>query len=204
MNESKPFSAAAERNRNAILEAISEELVPGDRVFEFGSGTGQHVCHFAAALPQITWQPSDLPERLSGIEQWIAESGCSNILPPVAWDLASDHPASQSVNLCYTANTLHIVSWPLVQRLFQHSAALLPENGKLCIYGPFLINGHYTSEGNRLFDQQLQSRDNKSGLRELNDLNRLARGVGFSDARVVAMPANNHFLIWAFSGSPDV
>jgi len=194
--DDKPFAPSAERNRDVILAALSDELIENDRVFEFGSGTGQHICHFAAQHPSITWQPSDLAVRLPGMELWIEESGCKNILPPVTLDLQSELLASTRVTLCYSANTLHIVSWPLVQRLFLHAATLLADGGKLCIYGPFLFNGQYTSEGNRLFDQQLRSQDSASGLREFNDLNVLAEQHHFTHRRTIDMPANNQLLVW--------
>jgi len=194
--DDKPFAPSAERNRDAILATLGNELVDTDHVFEFGSGTGQHVCHFAAHHPSITWQPSDLAVRLPGMKQWIAESGCKNILPPVTLDLQSEPLASTGATVCYSANTLHIVSWPLVQRLFLHAATLLADGGKLCIYGPFLFNGQYTSEGNHLFDQQLRSQDSASGLREFNDLNVLAERYLFSHRRTIDLPANNQLLFW--------
>lgn len=196
MNDQKPYAPAADRNRAAIFDALVHELMHNDHIIEFGSGTGQHMCHFAKRRPGNTWQPSDLPEQLPGIRLWITESGCSNILPPMAIDLADDLPSGLNATLCYSANTLHIVSWPLVQRFFLHAAAVLHTGGKLCVYGPFLFNGLHTSEGNRLFDQQLRCQDPSRGLRDVMDLNQLATQHLFLEARVVDMPANNHLLIW--------
>ncbi len=192
----KPFAPAADRNKLAILEALQHELSANDVVFEFGSGTGQHLCHFATHLPNVLWQPTDLADKLPGIRQWIAESGCLNILPPLELDLnASQRPAAD-VSVCYSANTLHIVSWPLVKQLFRHTAMMLGDGGKLCIYGPFVFNGEHVSDGNRQFDQQLRRADPRSGIRDTNDLNQLAQLCGFAPARIIGMPANNHLLIW--------
>ncbi len=196
MTDEKPFAPSADRNRDVILAAIRDELNDTDHVFEFGSGTGQHICHFAANLAANTWQPSDLTGRLSGIEQWIAESGCTNILPPMELDLNSELPPSAHATVCYSANTLHIVSWPLVERLFLHAATLLPAGGKLCLYGPCKFDGKYTSDGNRDFDQQLRSEDPTMGIREFNDLKVLATHHGFLHKRTLDMPANNQFFVW--------
>lgn len=196
MSCQKPFAPSADRNRAAIRDALSQELSPTDHVFEFGSGTGQHACHIAANHPEITWQPSDLPDKLIGIEQWIKESGCSNILPPIAMDLAGELPAGQIATLCYCANVLHIVSWPLVQRLFLHAAALLQTHQKLCIYGPFMFNGAYTSEGNQRFDETMRGDNDYQGLRDITKLNLLAETTGFLNATMINMPANNHLMVW--------
>ena len=196
MTLQKPFSPAADRNKQAILEAMQHELSAKDVVFEFGSGTGQHLCHFAAQLPDVLWQPSDLADKLSGIRQWTAESGCLNILPPLELDLSSTTNPQLDVSVCYSANTLHIVSWPLVKQLFRHAAMMLGDEGKLIIYGPFKFNGEHVSDGNQQFDQQLRRADRRSGIRDTTDLNQLAQLSGYAPARIISMPANNHLLIW--------
>jgi len=192
----KPFAPAAERNKQAVLDALLMELSANDVVLEFGSGTGQHLCHFAARLPEVSWQPTDLADKLPGIQQWIEESGCSNIMPPLEFDIATAQTPALHVSVCYSANTLHIVSWPLVEQLFMHSKNLLESGGKLCVYGPYSFDGEHVSDGNRQFDQQLRSADPYSGIRDRNDLDQLAREYGFSPARIISMPANNHLLIW--------
>ncbi len=196
MPPQKPYAPAADRNKQAILEALQYELSAKDVVFEFGSGTGQHLCHFAANLQEVLWQPTDLVGKLAGIRQWIAESGCSNILPPLELDLGATQNPDMDVSVCYSANTLHIVNWALVEQLFKHSAMLLGNKGKLCIYGPYTFNGKHISDGNQQFDQQLRGADPRSGIRDTTDLDQLAQLNGYAPARVISMPANNHLLIW--------
>ncbi len=192
----KPFAPSAENNQRAILQALREEVEDADLVLELGSGTGQHVCHFAEALPRVRWQPTDLSERLPGIVQWWRDSGCSNILTPVALNVAdAEWPVNQA-DICYTANTLHIISWPAVQLLFAGCARVLGANGKLCAYGPFIFSGEHISESNVQFDHMLSTRDSTSGIRDLVALDQLAEEHGFAPARIVIMPTNNHFLIW--------
>lgn len=201
MSEPKPCAPAAERNKQAIQLALQKILRTGEQVFEFGSGTGQHACHIAAAMPELVWQPSDLDDKLAGIRQWIAESGCNNILPPVKLDLSDTSLPSYKASVCFSANTLHIVDWDQVTQLFRSSAAMLDDGGKLCIYGPYRFNGQHISAGNDQFDKSLRTSDPASGIRDIVDLNKLAQGIGFSEATVIDMPANNHLLVWERNAS---
>ncbi|MGQ7847243.1 DUF938 domain-containing protein [Granulosicoccus sp. 3-233] len=196
MTSERPFAPSADRNRHAILDALRDELLPDDLVLEFGSGTAQHICHFAEALPTVRWQPTDRSDKLPGMQQWINDCRLPNILPPVELDLCAEPPALEGVTACYSANTLHIISWPLVMKLFDLSAAKLEKGGKLCIYGPFMFEGEHISDGNRQFDRQLRAADPASGIRDVQDLETLARKSGFAPARITAMPANNHLLVW--------
>ncbi len=63
---------APERNKGPILEVLEREVEHGP-VLELARGTGQHVVHFAQALPGLTFLPSDiLEENLASIRAWIA------------------------------------------------------------------------------------------------------------------------------------
>ncbi len=49
----------AERNKGPILDVLARVLPRRGLVLEIASGTGQHIVHFAKALSDLTWQPSD-------------------------------------------------------------------------------------------------------------------------------------------------
>ena len=196
MIQEKPFAPSADRNKQAILEVLLNELSEHDFVLEYGSGTGQHLVHFAMAMPSVQWLPSDLAEQLPGIHLWMHEAACTNILNPIELDLRTPALASVKATACYTANTFHIVSWKSVQQAFICSAALLDEGEKFLSYGPFSLNGQHNSQGNNEFDQQLRANNPESGSRDLNELNTLAMKQGFLPARAIPMPANNQLLVW--------
>ena len=196
MNDDKPFAPSADRNKDAILDVLRVELSADDRVLEYGSGTGQHACHFAKMLPGISWQPSDRADKLPGIQQWINETACSNVLSPIELDLAHANKPLPNVSACYSANTLHIINQTLVELLFTHAATILPESGKLIIYGPFRFDGQHISPGNQAFDQKLERENPGGGIRDVTELDQLAKSLEFAPARVIPMPSNNHLLIW--------
>jgi hypothetical protein len=96
----------------------------------------------------------------------------------------------------FTSNTLHIVAWPQVERLFERVGALLPAGGVLAACGPFNYGGRYTAESNARFDEMLREHDPRSGLRNFEDVDALARRHGFVLERDAPMPANNRALVW--------
>ena len=68
------------------------------RVLEIGSGTGQHAVHFAAAMPYLVWQTSDMAENLPGIRAWLAAATCPNTPAPIELDVATvDWPRRASM-----------------------------------------------------------------------------------------------------------
>lgn len=193
----KPFAPACERNKHPIEACLREVL--GEReqtVLELGSGTGQHAVHLAGALPQLRWQPTDLPERLAGIAQWRQESGLANVLPPLALDVLQPHWPVGAADAVFSANTAHILPWRGVEAMFTGAGRVLPSGGLFCLYGPFHRNGEPTSAGNAAFDAQLRAGGTGSGIRDLKDLRTLAQDCGLTLAEDHTMPANNALLVW--------
>ena len=195
----KPWSAACERNREPILAVLREQFADRQRVLEVGSGTGQHAVHFAAALPLLVWQTSDRPEWLPGIRLWLAEAGLPNTPPPIELDVRGPWPGER-FDAVFSANTLHIMGWPEVEALFAGLPAVLADDARLTIYGPFNYGGCFTSASNAAFDAGLRADDPKRGIRDFEAVDALARGIGFELVEDLAMPANNRCLSWRRPG----
>jgi hypothetical protein len=196
----KPFSAACARNRDPILEVLRAYFADRRRALEIGSGTGQHAVHFAAALPQLTWQASDCAENLPGIGAWLADAALPNTPPAVEFDVAR-HAVPVGVPRCdydavFSANTLHIMSWSEVEDLFARLPALTCAGAILAIYGPFNFAGEFTSPSNAAFDRSLKFRAAHMGIRDAAAVDALADAAGFVLLDDVAMPANNRCRIW--------
>lgn len=191
----KPFSQACENNKQVILEQLQTVFSDVSSVLEIGSGTGQHAVHFGEAMPQLQWQTSDLKENHPTIQLWLNDAALANVASPIELDIAKPWPVLD-VDAVYTANTLHIISWPLVVALFENLSQALKPTGLLCVYGPFNYGGKFTSESNRNFDSQLKMRDSKSGLRDFEKIHALAEEADLLLQDDVAMPANNRLLIY--------
>jgi SAM-dependent methyltransferase len=192
-----PDAPATGRNREPILAVLREHFADRTRVLEIGSGTGQHAVHFAAALPHLQWQTSDLPENHAGIAAWIAEAGLANVLPPVTLDAA--HPEAWPAlrfDAVFSANTLHIMGWPEVQSLFANLPRVLADDATLVVYGPFNIGGRFTAPSNAAFDAQLRAADPKRGIRDLEAVQALAAQAGLACVADLPMPANNRCVVW--------
>jgi cyclopropane fatty-acyl-phospholipid synthase-like methyltransferase len=192
----KPFSPASERNREPILAVLREFFADRRRVLEIGSGTGQHAMHFAAALPHLQWQSSDRAEHLAGIARWLDEAALPNTPPPIALDAASGPWPPTAFDAVFSANTLHIMSWAEVEALFAALPAATATGAKLAVYGPFNVDGRYTSDSNAAFDASLKARAPHMGIRDVASVDALAATAGFALQADVAMPANNRLRLW--------
>lgn len=192
---SKPFSPACERNAAPILAVLRDVFADRRRVLEIGSGTGQHAVCFAAGLPQLTWQCSDVPANLPGVRMWLDEAALPNTPAPVALDVRGDWPAG-TWDAVFTANTLHIMGWAEVLRVFAALPDVTAPGALLAIYGPFNRQGRFTSEGNAAFDASLRAADPARGLRDAEAVDALARAAGFEPLADRDMPANNRLMLW--------
>jgi cyclopropane fatty-acyl-phospholipid synthase-like methyltransferase len=194
--DDKPFAPACERNRDPILAVLRAHFSDRTRVLEIGSGTGQHAVHFAAALPNLEWQTSDRSENLPGIRLWLDEAKLPNTPPPIELDVATGRWPGARYDAVFSANTLHIMSWPEVEALFKALPSITTTDAKLAIYGPFNFDGQYTSPSNAAFDESLKARVSHMGLRDMQAVNALARAAAFALIDDVPMPANNRTLVW--------
>ena len=193
----KPFSAACERNRAPILEVLRSAFADRKRVLEIGSGTGQHAVHFAAAMPRLRWQCSDRADYLPGILRWLDEAGLPNTPPPIMLDVDIDGwPEDGSFDALFSANTLHIMSWPMVEACFRRIDRAAASDALLAVYGPFKPEGKHSSESNSDFDADLRLRDPAMGIRDLEAVVALAEAIGFDAPDVRMMPANNLCLLF--------
>ncbi|MBU2114391.1 MAG: DUF938 domain-containing protein [Gammaproteobacteria bacterium] len=194
MQSDLPFSQACENNKAPILAAIQQAFAYSTKVLEVGSGTGQHAVHFAAALPHLTWQASDQPHYLADLKERLRRATLPNLPLPMPLDICQDAAPPQRFDALFSANTLHIMPWPVVEQFFRRLDELLCEQATLCIYGPFNYNGSFTSASNQAFDISLKQRDPAMGIRDISAVVALASAAGFKLLHDHSMPANNRLL----------
>jgi cyclopropane fatty-acyl-phospholipid synthase-like methyltransferase len=191
-------SAAAERNKQPIAEQLLTLLPTVGKVLEIASGTGQHVVHFAAQMPGLTWQPTDCAD--SGLPQLRASCSLANlpnIAAPVPLDvLQRDWRLPQDFAALVCINMIHISPWETTAALFAGAARHLLANGGavVVLYGPFRERGQHTAPSNETFDAWLKAKDPRFGVRDLEDVEAIALAAGFHRAHLARLPANNLLL----------
>ena len=192
----RSFAEAAERNGPAILEVLQCEFRDTKDVLEIGSGTGQHAQTFAAAMPWLQWQTSDLDDNHASINAWIDSVGLDNVLRPVTLDVRRGNVDPASYDAVFSANTAHIMGVEAVRRMFSVVGDALRADGVFCLYGPFRIAGRFNTESNELFDAGLRRRDAAMGIRDLETLDQFGATRGLQRQRLYAMPSNNYVAVW--------
>ncbi|WDF74008.1 DUF938 domain-containing protein [Novosphingobium sp. KACC 22771] len=185
------IAPAAARNRDPILDVLRDALPPSGVVLELASGSGEHIVHFARALPHLQWRPSDpSPEARASIAAWTAAEGLDNVAPPLALDAAGDWPVGHA-DAIVCINMIHISPWAATEGLMRGAGAILPAGGLLYLYGPYRRAGVALEPSNEAFDADLLARDPEWGLRDLDDVSACAAGHGLRVEAVLPMPANN-------------
>ncbi len=192
----KPFAEYAQRNAAPILEVLQREFRDCTDVLEIGSGTGQHAVSFAAAMPQLRWQTSDLEENHAGICAWLRAAGLDNVLEPLTLDVRLGHVDAASCDAVFSANTAHIMGIDAVEKMFAIVGDALRATGVFCLYGPFRVDGQFNTESNAQFDASLRQRDPVMGIRDIETLDEFGKRGGLQRQRLYAMPANNYIAVW--------
>jgi SAM-dependent methyltransferase len=190
-------AAATERNRAPILEVLRRALPDEGFVLEVASGTGQHAAFFAAALPHLTWQPTDIdPRHLESIRAWSRVAAAPNLASPLHLDVEVDPWPIARADAVVNINMIHIAPWSACEALMRGAARILPAGGVLFLYGPFKRGGQHTAESNARFDERLRGEDPRWGVRDMGDVEDTASKSGLRLVEVVPMPANNHSLVF--------
>lgn len=191
----KPDAPSCARNREPILAVLREHFANRRTVLEIGSGTGQHAIFFAAALPHLSWQTSERPENLSGIQAWLDEAALPNTPAPLPLDVNQAWPTGR-FDAIFSANTLHIMRWEEVERMFARLPEVMTADAKLIVYGAFNYGGRFISESNAAFDAWLKQSGSHQGIRDFAAVNALAARVGLRLVEDCTMPSNNRCLVW--------
>eukprot|EP00930_Biecheleria_cincta_P047491 TRINITY_DN32936_c0_g1_i1.p1 TRINITY_DN32936_c0_g1~~TRINITY_DN32936_c0_g1_i1.p1 ORF type:complete len:347 (+),score=35.59 TRINITY_DN32936_c0_g1_i1:51-1043(+) len=214
---SRRMAPSNARNKGPILEILTRYLKPSQsrlQVLEIASGTGEHVAHFAAALPHTMWQPTEwkghaslhfeaqtIEDICASIRGWT--KGLSNVHAPLALDagarswppqLESGGPSFSAV---VASNIAHIAPREVLKGLLAGAARILESGGYLFLYGPFAREGSELSQGNAEFDAQLRAVNHEWGVREVNSVRTMAEREGLTLVTVEDMPANNTMIVFA-------
>jgi SAM-dependent methyltransferase len=188
---------SGERNKQPILEVLLRVLPPNGTVLEIASGTGQHVMHFARALPKLIWQPSEADAAgREAIHERLRAAPLANVLAPLALDVHDDAWPPIAADAIVCINMIHIAPWTATEGLIEHAGRVLASGKPLILYGPYKRGGHNTAPSNEAFDASLRARDPAWGVRELDDVAALAKRHGFGQPDIIAMPANNLTVVF--------
>lgn len=193
-------SAPAERNKGPILEVLRRVLPASGTVLEVASGTGQHVVHFAQALPALEWLPSE-PDaaRRAIVAARVAQASLANVRAPIALDASAlPWPLEATLDAVLAINLIHIAPWPVAQALVAGAAEYLRKepSSVLVLYGPYRQGGQHTADSNAAFNASLRAENPAWGVRDLEALTELAAAHGFGPPEIVAMPANNLTVVF--------
>ncbi|MDJ0660610.1 MAG: DUF938 domain-containing protein [Crocosphaera sp.] len=201
MTNSKQYAPATQRNREPILEVLLRVLPPSGNILELASGTGEHCLFFAPAFSPRKWIPSDPnPLARNSIEAWRQDSLIDNLQSPLNINAATSNWEIEEQQLNITTivniNMIHISPWKACLGLMEGAKRILPSGGILYLYGPYKQGGKHTAPSNESFDQSLRSQNPEWGVRNLEDVVKVAEEKGLSFKEKVEMPANNLSVIF--------
>lgn len=193
---------AGRRNREPILETFKEIFPASGHALELASGSGLHVNYFAPHFPDIRFQPTDLDESVfDSIKLKRTEQSNPNIDDPIKIDLTapSSWPDAQAQNydVIFVINIFQVAPISIADGIFALASKSLKENGLVAIYGPFKVDGRYTTESNQAFDKEiLAAKVPEWGLKDVRDLEAAASIHGLQLHRQIDRPANNFVLVF--------
>jgi SAM-dependent methyltransferase len=197
-DDARLYAPSAARNRDPIRAVLLHNLPESGLVLEIASGSGEHVCHVAAACgPDLIFQPSDVDASArASVDAWARSLELKNVRPAIVLDATAETWPVAAADVVIAINMIHIAPWTAVKGLVKNAGRILPPGGLLFLYGPFRIAGADTVPSNAAFDADLRRRNSEWGVRDLEAVAALAEAQGFAPPEVIEMPANNLSVIF--------
>ena len=201
------FFPATERNRDALIEAITPWLPSDGAVLELASGSGEHVTYFAqrAEWSRLRWLPSDPdPTHRASVDAWARARGVDDrVEPATAIDTTAKTWPVTHADAVLCCNMIHIAPWAACLGMLDGCARILAPGARLLLYGPFMRDNQHTAPSNEAFDARLRSRDPSWGVRDMEVVTREAATRGMTRRQIIPMPANNFTVIFERHPDPD-
>ncbi|WP_026191583.1 DUF938 domain-containing protein [Methylosinus sp. LW4] len=198
-----PYVAwAGNRNRDPILDVFKEIFPKSGNVLELASGAGNHINYFAPHFKELFLQPSDYDSDVfETIKAKRAEAGNANVADPLKIDLTKSEtwpdPKDRLYDVIFVVNLFQVAPVSIADGIAQLAAKLLTKDGFVAIYGPFKVEGGYTTASNEAFDKEiLAAQVSEWGLKDVRDLEKAAAPHGIALKKILDLPANNFILIF--------
>lgn len=164
----KQHAPQADRNKGAIASVLRRVLPDTGIALEVGSGTGQHIVHFARQFPGLVWQPSDYDQvAVASIDSYRRETSLANLREPLLLEVRKRLWGHGQLDAVLAINLVHGTSWSVCEGLFDGARRHLRRGGLLFMYGPFKQNGGFTSAEDEQLDTALRRRNPDWGLRDI-------------------------------------
>jgi cyclopropane fatty-acyl-phospholipid synthase-like methyltransferase len=198
-----PYVAwAGNRNRDPILAVFKEIFPKSGSVLELASGAGNHINYFAPHFKELRFQPSDYDvDVFETIKQKRAEAGNANVADPVKIDLTKSEtwpdPKDGLYDVIFVVNLFQVAPVAIADGIAQVAARVLTKDGFVAIYGPFKVDGKYTTPSNEAFDKEILAANvSEWGLKDVRDLEKAANAHGVALKKILDLPSNNFILIF--------
>jgi cyclopropane fatty-acyl-phospholipid synthase-like methyltransferase len=202
-----PYVAwAGNRNKDPILAAFNELFPTSGDVLELASGAGLHVNYFAPHFPSVRFQPSDYDiDVFDTIKAKRRVAGNTNVADPLRIDLTDPltfpDPKEQTFDAIFVVNIFQVAPVSIAEGIARLAASVLKPDGFVAIYGPFKVDGSYTTPSNEAFDKEILAAGvTEWGLKDVRDLEKAAAPFGIKLARRLDLPANNFILVFDRAG----
>ena len=194
-------SPSAARNRDPIRDAFARTMPTAGTTLEIAGGTGEHAVHLAQAFPELYIHTGDPDETArASIASRVAEAGLENLTGPHAIDVMVNNWGVEErapYDAIIAINMIHIAPIEAAIGLMRGADRLLERGGKLFLYGPFRRDGEHTAPSNEAFDADLKSRDERWGVRDLEqEIVPIAQKNRLELDDCIVMPANNFSAIF--------